>query len=181
MKQLTIILVMLLTGFSSMAQYREASLQASGLTCALCSNAINSALKELSFISEVDTDLENSAFTMKFRENATINFDAIRNAVEDAGFSVSSFKVLADMPQTKVVKDTHIQLGGLNLHFMDVQNKELKGATWLSVVDKNFVSTTAFRKYSKSTSMTCYQTGKMESCCSLGKKSQSTRIYHVTL
>ena len=50
-------------------QFTKANLQASGLTCALCSNAINKALQKLSFVASVKPDIKNSSFDIVFKES----------------------------------------------------------------------------------------------------------------
>ncbi|MFM2326393.1 MAG: hypothetical protein RIR31_595, partial [Bacteroidota bacterium] len=44
------------------AQITKVSLQASGLTCSMCSNAINKSLKSLDFVDRVDANIKNSTF-----------------------------------------------------------------------------------------------------------------------
>ena len=179
MKKLLSIFLLSIVYMAANAQVQEGSVQASGLTCAMCSNAVNKALEALPFVESVETDLNASAFAMKFKKDAEVSFDAIKNAVEDAGFSVAGLKIKASFQPVQIEKDAHIQLGKLNLHFLDVPKQELKGAQWVNVVDKNFVTAKEYKKFSKSTAMACYETGVMESCCKNGEAKQ--RIYHVTL
>jgi copper chaperone CopZ len=68
------------------AQFTKANLQATGLTCAMCSNAINKALQHLPFVESVKADIKNSSFSIVFRQQASVDLDAIKNAVEEAGF-----------------------------------------------------------------------------------------------
>ncbi|MES1224202.1 MAG: heavy-metal-associated domain-containing protein, partial [Bacteroidota bacterium] len=93
MKRIAILLVVLMTGFLSRAQFTKATLQASGLTCAMCNNAINKALKGLAFVGTVKSDIKNASFDIVFKEGEAVDIDAIRAAVEDAGFFVAKLKV----------------------------------------------------------------------------------------
>ena len=49
------------------AQVTKVSLQASGLTCSMCSNAINKALKSLDFVDKVEADIKNYTFEILFK------------------------------------------------------------------------------------------------------------------
>src|SRR3954452_12707239 len=75
------------------AQVSKVSLQASGLTCSMCSNAINKALKTLDFVDKVDADIKTYTFEISFKANSNVDFDKIKKKVEDAGFAVSRFVV----------------------------------------------------------------------------------------
>src|SRR5690349_2814261 len=94
--------ICLLVGFSASAQFKSATLQASGLTCAMCSNAINKSLKTLSFIEKVETDLNKSSFVITFKDGADINFDQLRKKVEDAGFSVAKLQIVTNFNNVTV-------------------------------------------------------------------------------
>src|SRR5436305_1733911 len=88
----TIFLVIALAlSMATGAQVTKVSLQASGLTCSMCSNSINKALRTLDFIDKIDTDMKTYTFEISFKPNSHVDFDKIKNKVEKAGFSVSSF------------------------------------------------------------------------------------------
>ena len=93
MKKIIIICLAVIAVFQSNGQFTKATLQATGLTCAMCSNAINKALQAKPFIQSVKSDIKNSAFNIVFKENADVDIDEIRKAVEDAGFAVGSLKL----------------------------------------------------------------------------------------
>ena len=52
----------LLISLMSQAQVNKVTLQASGLTCSMCSNAINKALRSLDFVADVDADFKTYSF-----------------------------------------------------------------------------------------------------------------------
>ena len=83
--------VALAFSMATSAQVTKVSLQASGLTCSMCSNAINKALKTLDFVDEVDADIKTYTFEISFKENSNVDFDKIKTKVENAGFTVSGF------------------------------------------------------------------------------------------
>ncbi|MBN8877503.1 MAG: heavy-metal-associated domain-containing protein [Sphingobacteriales bacterium] len=178
------LLILLIAGFMTLgatAQFSKATLQATGLTCAMCSNAINKALEEVPFVASVRSDIKNSAFNIVFKENTPVSIDAIRKAVEDAGFSVGGLKVTGQFNHVAIGNDKHVEIGDAVFHFLDIKSNMLDGEQTLTVVDKNFVTAKQFKKISGATKMSCLQTGKAASCCVKEGVKEDARIYHVTI
>jgi len=163
------------------AQFTKANLQATGLTCALCSNAINKALQKVSFVESVKSDIKNSAFSIVFKEGSKVEIDALKNAVEDAGFSVGSLKLTGTFSEVKVEKDRHIKIGGDNFHFLNGDGQLLKGEQEITVVDRNFVAEKQFKKLSSASKLNCVQSGKASSCCVKEGIAEGERIYHIII
>lgn len=182
MKAIIIALALFGTTFTASAQeYKKASLQAAGLTCAMCSNATLNALKTLSFVDHIDTDLNATTFILHFKKGAQVNIDDIKKKVENAGFSVGKLSVTANFANQKVENDTHINFAGQTLHFMDVQAQVLNGEKDLTVIDKDFIPAKSFKSYGAKTTMPCYKTGLMADCCKPGSGKAAARVYHVTI
>ncbi len=165
---------------NSHGQINSVSLQASGLTCSMCSKAVKTALEGVSFVRKVDVDIKNQQYTLSFKDGNAVDFDVLKKAVQDAGFSVASMKATATVHQLLVQKDGHFKIGGQAFHFLNASGQTLDGNVGLSVVDKGYVSSTAFKKYAALTKMDCVQTGRMASCCASGEPAGS-RIYHVVI
>jgi len=163
------------------AQVTKVSLQASGLTCSMCSNAINKALKTLDFVEKVQADVSSSTFAIIIKPGSTVNFDLLKKKVEDAGFFVASMVVTLNVNQVDVSNDAHVDIEGTMFHFLNTDKKQLNGETSFKILDKGFVSAKEFKKNSKLTSMACYQTGYMGACCKDKNAKSGTRIYHVTI
>ncbi|HJU45315.1 MAG TPA: heavy-metal-associated domain-containing protein [Chitinophagaceae bacterium] len=174
-------LFILVSVFSASAQFKSASLQAAGLTCAMCTKAINKSLEKVSFIKEVEPDIKTSSFLVTFREGASVDFDVIKKAVEDAGFSVASLKVTGKFDKVSIQNDAHVQIDGKTFHFLNVNKQTLQGEKTITLVDRNFVSAKDYRKYSAATSMACVKTGRAQTCCAKEGVAADTRIYHVTI
>lgn len=181
MKQVLIACLLALFGLNANAQFSKASLQASGLTCALCTKAINNSLVQLAFIKSVKPDIKTSSFLIEFKEGAEIDIDALRKGVEDAGFSVAKLQLTGNFDQLAVAQDEHATINGKTFHFLSVKKQTLSGEQVLTLVDKNFIPAKEFKKYSKSSSMSCVQTGKAGDCCQKEGLSADSRIYHVTI
>lgn len=180
-----IIALSLLAGvqFSANAQqYKKASLQAAGLTCAMCSNATFKSLKTLPFVDKIDTDLNNTTFVLHFKPGSAVNLDQLKSKVENAGFSVAKLTVTASFNKVKVENDAHINFAGNTLHFMNVKPQVLEGDKDITVIDKDFIPAKSFKSYSAKTTMPCYKTGVMADCCKPAQGAAAEkRVYHVTI
>jgi copper chaperone CopZ len=153
------------------AQFKTATLQASGLTCAMCSNAINKSLSKLSFIETVEADIATSSFKIKFKTDADVDIDQMRKKVEDAGFSIAKLKLVVEFKDIAVDNDQAVTVNGKTLHFVATKNQVLSGNTTITVVDKNFVPAKEYKRYSTLTKAASFKTGV----------SDGKRIYHVTI
>lgn len=180
MKKLFFILAVLFATHTQ-AQVSKVQLQASGLTCSMCSNAINKSLKTIDYIEKVMADIKTSTFEISFKPNAKINFDQLKKKVEDAGFSVANMKAVVNFDNVKVEKDQHLNYGGLTFHFLNAGGQILNGEKAIQVVDKGYVSAKEFKKNQLYTKMDCYKTGVAGSCCTKDGLSSGTRIFHVTI
>jgi copper chaperone CopZ len=181
MKKLLAITLLVFTITATQAQFTKASLQATGLTCAMCSNAINKALQAVPFVESVKADIPNSAFNIVFKTGASVEIDALKKAVQDAGFSVGSLKMTGNFNAIKIANDTHVLIDKENFHFLNVKDQVLNGENTITVVDRDFVTSKQFRKISAATKMNCLQTGKAAACCVKDGVANESRVYHVTI
>ena len=171
MKKFVLFILTGLLVLQSQAQFTKASLQATGLTCAMCNNAINKALQKVSFVESVKSDIKNSAFNIVFKENDNINIDALKKAVEDAGFSVGSLKLTGNFAEATVSKDHPVKIGNDNFHFLNMDGQSLSGEKTVTVVDKNYMTAKDFKKYSAVLKEAASQTVTM----------QNGKIYYVVI
>ncbi|TCJ17577.1 copper chaperone [Flaviaesturariibacter flavus] len=180
MKSIYAMLIALLLGGGVSAQVTRVSLQASGLTCSMCSKAVKNALEKVSFVDKVQVDIKNQQYNLTFKEGSTPDFDALAGAVEGAGFSVAALKVTADLPAAATLaKDEHLQIGGQTFHFLNAANQSVSGSVTFSLVDKNFVAAKEYKKWSALSKMACVKTGRMASCCTKG--GAEARIFHAII
>jgi copper chaperone CopZ len=170
MKNLFLVFLLLFSG-AAKAQVTKVSLQASGLTCSMCSNAINKALQSLDFVDKVDANIKNSTFEIAFKPSSNVDFDKLKKKVEDAGFFVASFKATVHFDNIAVAADTHVDLGATTFHFLNVKTETLSGDKIIRLLDKGFVPAKEYKKNSSLTKMACYKTGDAN-----GK-----RVFHVTI
>jgi copper chaperone CopZ len=180
MKKAFIICIFILAAAGAQAQVQAAKLQASGLTCSMCSKAVLNALQKVSFVKAVDVAIDKQEYDITFKQGSAVNIDALSKAVEDAGFSVSRLYVTAAVAPQKLEQDKHISIGGQTFHFLNAKGQQLPQVAQFKVVDKSFVTAKEYKKYSGLSKMPCVQTGKMETCCAKNTAA-SNRVYHVVL
>jgi copper chaperone CopZ len=182
MKSLSIILALSLCGSSVSAQVVGARLQASGLTCAMCARSVYKNLESLSFVDSVDTDLEQSAFVLTFKDGSTVDADQIRKRVEDAGFSVAGLELKAKLPSGIRGNDGHLTLSGRTYHILTGSGPGIEGEASLRVVDKSFLSSKEERKYAGMSTAACFRTGHSGGkCCEASGIPAGQRVYHLSL
>ena len=134
---------LLLTSVAGYSQISKVDIMATGLTCSMCSNAINKQLKSLSQISNVATDLNTNTFTISFNDNQTVSPKVLKDAVEKAGFFVGSM-VLTLSPEA--LSAEQVNIGDDSLVFID--DKKANSSQY-RVVDKGFVTQKEYKKLSK--------------------------------
>lgn len=174
--------LLMMWGVAAHAQFSKVSLQASGLTCSMCSKAVKNALEKVPFVDKVQVDIKNQQYNLSLKNGAAPDFDVLSRAVEDAGFSVASLKATALVDKMQIQKDEHVTIGDHTFHFLNAKGQPLNGDVTFSIVDKSFVSAKDFKKYTSMTKMACVQTGRMEKCCSNpASPAEAVRIYHVII
>ncbi len=176
-----ILIILASLSITANAQFKNIQMQAAGLTCAMCSNSIQKVLKPLAFIESIRADVKTSTFSIQIKPGMLPDFDAIAEKVEAAGYSVANIKVDANLSNLKIENDVHTTVSGTNFHFINVKPQTLNGWTTIQVINKNLVTAADFKKYSKATTMPCYKTGKMATCCTTDNAQVGKRIFHVTI
>lgn len=146
MKKLLLLLIIALSVAPSQAQFTNASLQATGLTCAMCSNAINKALQKVPFVESVKSDIKNSAFSIVFKADTQVDIGALKDAVEDAGFSIGSLKLTGVFAGINVEKNQPVKFGSDTFLFLNAGSQVLNGEKTITIVDKNFMTAKEFKK-----------------------------------
>ena len=138
-------------------------------------------MDKVSFIDKVQVDIKNQQYSISFKEQQAIDFDALAKAVEDAGFSVAKFVVTANVGAFEVEKDQHIKIGDFYFHFLNASHQHLSGETSFTLVDRKFVSAKEFKKYSALSKMPCVLAGRAAKCCSSDTVPEQARIYHTII
>jgi copper chaperone CopZ len=125
------------------AQFSHGRLQATGLTCALCSKSIHQALTKLSFIDSVQPELKTSSFELRFKGQQPVSIPAIRAAVEDAGFFIGGLTLnLSHSLSDQERRSKQFSFGPDVFQFLD----EPKAGESLQVIGKGFLSEKDFKR-----------------------------------
>jgi copper chaperone CopZ len=179
MKFLLIIVLIVLSTISN-AQIFKAELQASGLTCSMCNKSIHKSLSTISNVSKIDSDINNNMFTIFFKDSSNVNIDELKTKVEKAGYKVANLWFYTSFEKLAIKNDLHTIINNTTYHFMNVKNQEITGIQKLQIIDKGFVNAKQNKVFEKMTTMKCYKTGVMESCCTPTSE-EKKRIFHVTI
>lgn len=182
MKHIWLILFLLCFFEVANAQWQRGRLQATGLTCSMCSNAIHKSLSKLAFVEQVEADIAKSMFILRFKSTTDVDPDKLRAAVEDAGFAVGNLELEAIINEQPVLSvNQHLVWHGFQFHVKQA-NRELPHAgTWIfQFQDKGFVPVARYKKLAKEQADLCYSTGKRSAIC-VDHPGHSERIYHVEL
>ena len=131
--------IVLMFSIKSNAQIVKAEIRATGLTCSMCSNAINKQLKTLPEVVDVAIDLNTNTFTVTLKEGNELSPKVFKDKVEKAGFFIGSL-LLTAKPET-ITKSSYILVNDKKSNASEVQ---------FQVVDKGYVTEKEFKKLSKS-------------------------------
>jgi copper chaperone CopZ len=142
--------LVLLTGLKSNAQISKVEIMATGLTCSMCSNAINKQLKSLTEVDSIGTDLNTNTFTVYFKENKAVEPKLLKNAVEKAGFFVGSMVLTAKFHTPTIEDNTTLKVEEATYTFIDIKNPVAHAVAKYRVLDKGFVTQKEYKKLTKS-------------------------------
>ena len=131
--------MVLMFSIESNAQIVKAEIRATGLTCSMCSNAINKQLKALPEVANVETDLNTNTFTVTLKEGNDLSPKIFKDKVEKAGFFIGSL-ILTAKSET-VSKSPYILISDKKSGAKEVR---------FQIVDKGYVTEKEFKKLSKS-------------------------------
>lgn len=165
---------------TSQIKITAATLQASGLTCALCAKSIFTNLSSLSFVDNVDTDLNASSFLITFKKGQEINPGLLKKKVEDAGFFVSNLSFDFTASNQTINQEHPIKIGKSLFHVVNIKSKVLDGPSKWQIIDKGFVGAKELKKLMASIKQSCYQTSDIADCPDL-EDITSFQTFHVII
>lgn len=150
MKNIFVCISLFLFALNTNAQIAKAEIIATGLTCSMCSNAINKQFKALAEVDKVETDLNTNTFTVYLKKDAKITPRILKERVEKAGFFVGSMVVTMQFENLNISDNLSVIQDNLSLIFIDSKPKTLNGETRVKILDKGFVTQKEYKKLSKS-------------------------------
>lgn len=151
MRTVLLLLLTIILCISTTAQVTKVTLKAAGLTCSMCSNAINKALHTLEFVADVDADIKTYSFEISFKPNSTVDFDQVRKKVEKAGFSVTSFIAVVHFDNVQVRPTQPVVIGDKTFVFTNIPHQVLSGYHAVKILNPGFVSIKESKRNSFST------------------------------
>jgi copper chaperone CopZ len=142
---LMIVLLALISSTRSYSQISKAEIRATGLTCSMCSNAINKQLKKMTEVDSVATDLNTNTFVVYLKKENTLSPMVFKESVEKAGFFVGSLEVTMASDQLKS-----------NPNYILVDSKEVlpNEEVVVRILDKGYVTEKEHKKLLKAYSKT---------------------------
>jgi copper chaperone CopZ len=141
MKTILLLSLALIFSIGTKAQVSKVTLQAAGLTCSMCSNAINKALRSLDYVAEVEADIKTYSFGISFKPNSVVDFDQLRKKVEKAGFSVTSFIATIHFDNLFIKNSQPVMIGHQTFLFTNTSDQLLNGYKPVKILNPGFVST----------------------------------------
>ena len=133
----TIIAILFLSTLN--AQISKAEIRATGLTCSMCSNAINKQLKSMPEVASVDTDLNTNTFTITLKKDNTLSPKIFKDKVEKAGFFIGVLIISIDAAAIK------------SANFINVNSSTAVGSdAKIQILDKGYVTDKEYKKLVKS-------------------------------
>ena len=152
MKNIIAFVIITIATLQTQAQIAKAELIATGLTCSMCSNAINKQFKSMTEVDKVETDLNSNTFTIYLKKGNTLSPKALKDKVEKAGFFVGSLVLTMPFNNVKAADNVKVDANNVSYIFIDSKPQTLNGDTKVKVLDKGFVTQKEYKKLTKSLS-----------------------------
>ena len=76
------------------------TLKVTGLTCSMCSFSVQKSVEKVYFVESVEANIEDTTFKIRFKKDNYVDFFALQNAVEDAGFFIDKESVVVGTKNT---------------------------------------------------------------------------------
>ncbi len=144
------ILLVFTTGIASYSQISKAEIVATGLTCSMCSNAINKQLKAIPEVENVATDLNTNTFTVTLQKDSKITPFILKQSVEKAGFFVGSMIITLQIDLLKTNDNGTINQQDSTYVLIDQESRHVPKQITAKIVNKGFVTQKEFKRLAKS-------------------------------
>jgi len=144
-----IALVMLLGITSSYAQISKVEIMATGLTCSMCSNAINKQLKAMPEVEKVMIDLNNNTFVVNLKNNSLVTPQMLKSNIEKTGFFVGSMILTMDANNVEPKDNSSFKNASGTYVFVNPDEKPANEKLRLKVLNNGFVTKKEYKKSAK--------------------------------
>lgn len=150
MKNIITLMLISLIAMEAKAQISKAELVATGLTCSMCSNAINKQFKAMPEVENVSIDLNSNTFTIYLKKGNLLTPKSFKDKVEKAGFFIGSLVLTMPFDNVKAADNLLYNTKEVSYVFVDTKPQTLKGEVKVQVLDKGFVTQKEYKKLQKS-------------------------------
>lgn len=113
----------------------------------MCSYGVEKSLRKLGFVDEVEMDLNSNTALVTFHSEESISLYSLSDQVRNAGFSVRSIEVKAQLGEIAVENKSEILLGSSLCRFVGIEKSELSGDVDLKLVGKDFMGKKDWKKW----------------------------------
>lgn len=137
--KIIVALLLIVNATNVKAQIIKAEIRATGLTCSMCSNAINKQLKTLTQVVNVETDLNTNTFTVTLSKDNDLTPNVFKEKVEKAGFFIGS--LIITVPTIMTNSSAYVFVEKENTNTEELQIK---------ILDKGYVTDKEYKKLLKS-------------------------------
>ena len=93
LRALIFVLCVLLTTPSAFADSIVYQIEVDGLACPFCVYGVEKQLSKLDGVSQLETDIKSGTVLVTVAKGATLDEEAVREAIMNAGFTMRSFSV----------------------------------------------------------------------------------------
>lgn len=149
LKFILIACLVLIASVKSYSQISKVEIIATGLTCSMCSNAINKQLKATVGVDSVSTDLNTNTFIVYFKKDSKVMPRVLKEGVEKAGFFIGSLVITLPTEKLKSAIDKTISLNGSTFILLNEGLNDSTGLTKLKIYDKGYVTQKEHKKLLK--------------------------------
>ena len=104
-----------------------------------------------------------------------VDLDQIRDKVQDAGFSIGDLSATINFKDTKVNDAGVAEIDGNVFQFINAKSKTLDGPVIAKIMDKDFITSSAFKKKAAELKSETYLKGKGL------VQGKETRIFHLSI
>lgn len=86
----------ILFSLSALAVAPSYELKIDGMSCPFCAHGVEKKLKKLDGVQGVEVNIGKGTVQVKMKQDANLTEDQAKRSVEDAGFSLKSFKKIGE-------------------------------------------------------------------------------------
>jgi copper chaperone CopZ len=144
-----LMIVAIVCSSNAFAQITKGEIVATGLTCSMCSNAINKQFKKLAEVDSVATDLNTNTFVVYLKKENKLKPRVLKESVEKAGFFVGSLVITVPSDNLKTGDNKTFSLDGSTFIFLNEETQKSDGETKLKIHDKGYITQKEHKKLLK--------------------------------